>query len=153
MPLGVNTTTNTITISNHGYSSGDKVIHSSTTPCQGLENDEIYYVVKVDENNFKLADTYYNSTQLKPTTVGIASTSFGEFGLVNPSVTAYRSSSLVFDLSDSSLAFTQQFTSILHLGLISIWMKIILRPGKLMDLLQDLVLLEMENLDCLQSLR
>tara|TARA_R100000027_G_scaffold16248_1_gene11619 strand:+ start:1229 stop:14104 length:12876 start_codon:yes stop_codon:yes gene_type:complete len=107
---GVNTTTNTITISNHGYSSGDKVIHSSTTPCQGLENDEIYYVVKVDENNFKLADTYYNSTQLKPTTVGIASTSFGEFGLVNPSVTAYRSSSLVFDLSDSSLAFTQQAT-------------------------------------------
>ena len=108
--VGVNSTTNTITILNHGYESGDKVIHSSTAPCQGLENDKIYYIVKVDDNNFKLSNTYHDSTKLIPSIVGISSTSFGEFGLVNPSIKCFRSSTLNFDLSDSSLGFVQQAT-------------------------------------------
>ena len=108
--VGVNSTTNTIGITNHGYESGDKVIHSSTAPCQGLQNDKIYYIVKVDNDNIKLSNTYYDSTNLIPNIVGIASTSFGEFGLVNPSIKAYRSSILDFDISDSSLGFTQQST-------------------------------------------
>tara|TARA_Y100000592_G_scaffold67453_1_gene104793 strand:- start:1473 stop:14264 length:12792 start_codon:yes stop_codon:yes gene_type:complete len=108
--VGVNSTTNTITILNHGYESGDKVIHSSTVPCQGLENDKIYYIVKVDDNNFKLSNTYHDSTKLIPSIVGISSASFGEFGLVNPSIKAFRSSTLNFDLSDSSLGFVQQST-------------------------------------------
>ena len=109
--VGVNSTNNTITISNHGYESGDKVIHSSTTPCQGLVNDKIYYIVKVDDNNFKLSNTYHDSTKLIPSVVGISSTSFGEFGLVNPSIKCFRSSTLNFDLSDSSLGFVQQSTN------------------------------------------
>ena len=108
--VGVNSTTNTITISNHGYESGDKVIHSSTAPCEGLENDKIYYIVKVDNNNIKLSDSYYEATKLIPSIVGIASTSFGEFGLINPPIKAFRSSILNFDISDSSLGFTQQST-------------------------------------------
>ena len=108
--VGVNSTTNTITILNHGYESGDKVIHSSSAPCQGLESDKIYYIVKVDDNNIKLSNSHYESTKLIPNTVGIASTSFGEFGLVNPSITAFRSSTLNFDVSDSSLGFIQQST-------------------------------------------
>ena len=108
--VGVNSTTNTITILNHGYESGDKVIHSSTAPCQGLENDKIYYIVKVDSDNIKLSNSHYESTKLIPSTVGIASTSFGEFGLVNPPITAFRSSTINFDLSDSSLGFVQQST-------------------------------------------
>jgi len=108
--VGVNSTSNTISISNHGYESGDKVIHSSTAPCQGLQNDGIYYVVKVDDDNIKLSNTYYDSTNLIPNVVGIASTSFGEFGLINPPIKVYRSSTLDFDISDSSLGFTQQST-------------------------------------------
>ena len=79
--VGVNSSTNTISIVNHGYESGDKVIHTSTAPCEGLENDKIYYIVRVDNDNIKLSNTYYDSTQLKPSVVGISSTSFGEFGL------------------------------------------------------------------------
>jgi hypothetical protein len=108
--IGVNSTSNTITISNHGYETGDKVIHSSTAPCEGLENDKIYYVVKVDNNIIKLSNSHYESTKLIPSTVGISSTSFGEFGLVNPPVKAFRSSTLNFDISDSSLGFVQQST-------------------------------------------
>lgn len=108
--IGVNSTTNTINILNHGYESGDKVIHSSSVPCQGLENDKIYYIVKVDNNNIKLSNSHYESTNLKPSVVGISSTSFGEFGLINPVIKSYRSSKLEFDVSDSSLAFIQQST-------------------------------------------
>ncbi len=108
--IGVNSTTNTINILNHGYESGDKVIHSSSTPCQGLENDKIYYIVKVDNDNIKLSNSHYESTNLTPSVVGILSTSFGEFGLINPVIKSYRSSELEFDMSDSSLAFVQQAT-------------------------------------------
>ena len=108
--VGVNSSTNTISIVGHGYESGDKVIHTSSSPCEGLENDKIYYIVKVDNDNIKLSNTYYDSTQLKPSIVGISSTSFGEFGLVNPKIDAYRSSILNFDLSDATLAYTSQAT-------------------------------------------
>ena len=108
--VGVNSSTNTINIVNHGYESGDKVIHISTTPCEGLENDKIYYIVRVDNDNIKLANTYYDSIQLKPSVVGISSTSFGEFGSINPKIDAYRSSTMNFDLSDATLAYTSQAT-------------------------------------------
>ena len=108
--IGVNSTTNSINILNHGYESGDKVIHSSSVPCQGLENDKIYYIVKVDNDNIKLSNSYYKSTNLKPSVVGISSTSFGEFGLINPIIKSYRSSKLEFDMTDASLAFVQQST-------------------------------------------
>ena len=75
-----------------------------------MENDKIYYIVKVDNDNIKLSNTYYDSTSLTPSVVGITSTSFGEFGRVNPPINAYRSSTLNFDISDSSLGFTQQST-------------------------------------------
>ena len=53
---GVNSTSNTFTITDHGYASGDKIIHSATTPCEGLSNDKIYYAVKVDNDKFKLSE-------------------------------------------------------------------------------------------------
>ena len=81
---GVTTTTNTFTITDHGYASGDKIIHSAATPCQGLSNDKIYYIVRVDDNNFKLSNTYHDATSLKPIIVDVQSTSSGEFGLINP---------------------------------------------------------------------
>ena len=98
---GINTTTNTFTITNHGYQSGDKVIH----------NDNIFYIVKVDNNNFRLSNTHHDATKLKPSIVSIASTAAGEFGLVNPPIPAYRSSSVVFDMSDTSLSYIKQTSS------------------------------------------
>ena len=106
--VGVNTSTNTITINNHGYETGEKIIHTSSIPAVGLSNNGIYYIVKVDKNSFKLSNTEYESKLEKPQTVGIASTSLGTINLVNPKIDVYKESTVEFDLSDSSLSYANQ---------------------------------------------
>ena len=106
----INTTNNTVGIENHNYENGDKIIHSSTNPCGGLENNKIYYVVKIDANSFKLTDTLYDTSLTNPNVINISSASFGEFGLVNPVISAYRDSTIEFDMSDASLAYVKEST-------------------------------------------
>ena len=108
---GINTDTNTITILNHGFKRGQKVIYTSSIPSIGLDNDREYYIVVVDNNNIKLTNSYYESIAPKPSVVGISSASGGTLSLVNPPIEAYRNSSVIFDLSDSSLSYIQQSTS------------------------------------------
>jgi hypothetical protein len=107
---GVNTSTNSIVISSHGFKTGQKVIHTSTSPCGGLNDNGEYYVVVFDPNTIKLSPTYYDSVKLKPSIVGISSTSFGEISLVNPAINLYKNSIVDFDLSHSSLSYTYQST-------------------------------------------
>ena len=47
---GVNTTTNAITVTNHGWETGQKIVHTASIPCGGLSNNGEYYVVKIDDN-------------------------------------------------------------------------------------------------------
>ena len=108
--VGVNTTSSIISIDNHGFKTGDKILHISTNPAQGLQNNSTYFIVKVNNNSFKLSDTYYDSIQLKPSIVGIASTSNGILSLINPPIEVYKDSTITFDLSDSSLSYTNQST-------------------------------------------
>ena len=77
----------------------------------GLSNNSIYYIIKVDENKFKLADNNYNATLEKPITIGITSASAGTINPINPPIKVYKNQPAIFDLSDSSLAFTNQSTS------------------------------------------
>ena len=107
---GVNTTSNNISIKNHGFISGQEIIHTSQTPSAGLVNNKIYYIVKVDDDTIKLSNTYYDSISLAPTITGIGSTGSGTLSLVNPPISAYRNSSVIFDLSDSSLSYINQST-------------------------------------------
>ncbi len=105
----IDITNNTITINNHGYYNGKKIIHSSSSPAGGLLNDKIYYVVVVDVNTIKFAETYYNATKQIPNTIEIT-TSVGANGKiyeVNPNIFGYRNQSIIFDVSDSSLSFVQ----------------------------------------------
>ena len=105
---GVNTVTNNINIPNHGFFSGQKVIHTSTLPSIGLQNEKEYFIVKVDENNIKLSNTFYGATKLKPEVVGISSASIGNILPINPPIRLYRNSEVIFDLSDSSLSYINQ---------------------------------------------
>ena len=107
---GVNTTTNTFTLNDHGFVTGQKVIYTSDSPIEGLVNDGMYYIVRIDSNTFNLSDSHYNSTLSKPIIIGISSASAGVINPINPSVDVYKNSTVSFDLSDSSLSYTVQGT-------------------------------------------
>ena len=108
---GINTTTNTITINDHGYNTGDKIIHTSSIPSGGLVDNEIYYIIKVDSDSFKLCKTDFGSKQPKPSVVGITSTSIGTINPINPPIKVYKNSTVEFDLTDSSLRYNVQTTN------------------------------------------
>ena len=103
----INTTNNSFTLVDHGYSTGDKVIHNGN----GLTDNGIYFIVKVDNNTFKLSETYYQSTQLKPVVVNVTSAQDATFSSINPPLKVYKNSIVEFDLSDSSLSYINQATS------------------------------------------
>jgi hypothetical protein len=107
---GINTITNTITIIDHKFESGQKVIHTATIPAIGLENNKEYFIFVVDTNNIRLTNTYYDSININPEIVDITSASNGTLSSINPPIKVYRNSLIVFDLSDSSLSHTQQAT-------------------------------------------
>jgi len=107
---GINTLSSIFTVINHGYKTGQKVLHTSTSPSQGLSNNKSYFIVRINDNSFKLSNTYFDSIQLKPSTIGISSASSGTFSLINPPLEVYRNSTLTFDLSSSTLSYINQST-------------------------------------------
>lgn len=49
-----------ITITNHGFETGDKVLYKAGggTKLGGLQDNEYYYIIKIDANNIEFADSY-----------------------------------------------------------------------------------------------
>ena len=88
-PAGISTSYNTINYNNHGFSHGDIIEYSPTvglgtlTPqgIQGLSTTSSYYVIKVDDNSFKLSDAGIGATITSNFTrgkvVGLGSTGTG----------------------------------------------------------------------------
>ena len=104
--LDVDINEDLISLPNHGFELGSKVIHNSQTPCGGLNNAQIYYIVPISENSFKLSNDYYSEiTSVSDVNfVDITSSSFGTLTLVNPEIKAIANSTVIFDLSDQSLS-------------------------------------------------
>ena len=102
--LGINTTTNEITLENHSLNSGDKVYYDSTEVASGLTTGG-YFVSVVDQNKIHLSNSYLNSIKDDPIIVSIAGTGGNShtLSLINPKLPSVRNNNLVFDLSDSSL--------------------------------------------------
>ena len=103
----VNITNNIITIQNHGYQTGEKVIYNATVAIGGLTNDEIYYVVRFNKDSIKLSSTYYNAIKDIPEVIDFTSASSGSISLVNPRIFAISNQVINFDLSDSSLSYSK----------------------------------------------
>ena len=108
---GVNTSSNTITINDHGFVTGQKIIYTSSSPIEGLDDNGIYFIVKEDENTFKLSNNSYEANLPKPIIVNISSKSDGVINPINPPLKVYEDSTVSFDLSDSSLSYINQATS------------------------------------------
>ena len=103
---GITVDTDTIEITGHGFVTGDKVLHTATSPTTGLADNTFYYVYKVDEDNFRLSSTRYDSTSNTPIFTNLqAPLQGGTLSLVNPPLTVYRDSTITFNLSDSSLSY------------------------------------------------
>jgi hypothetical protein len=58
----VNISTNTITIAAHGYNTGDLVVYKAdSTEIGGLDDTGVYYVIKINNNTIKLAESLIDS--------------------------------------------------------------------------------------------
>jgi len=100
--VGVGTSLSTITITDHKYSSGDKILYSSSNPITPLTNKGEYYVQRLDDNRFRLSTNYVDATKFGGQFIGI--TSFGsgvhKVTAINPHVTARRGQTIGFAVSD-----------------------------------------------------
>ena len=103
----VNIIKNTISIQNHRYETGEKVIYNASVDIGGLLNDEIYYVVRFDDNTIGLSSSHYNATKDIPEVIDFTSSSLGSLSSVNPRLTIISNQVVTFDLSDSSLSYTK----------------------------------------------
>ena len=100
----VNTSTNNFNISSHNLNTGDKIQYNSSNVAGGLVNKESYYVYKVNDNNFKLGETYSDVTSNPANIIQISTTGNNhEFALVNPPIPVYKNNNLVFNVEDTSL--------------------------------------------------
>jgi hypothetical protein len=100
----VNVSENKITIISHKFDDAQKVIYTESSVVGGLENNKIYYVVIIDENNFKLAETFYDATLAEPICVDLTSQGSGTFSQVNPKITVFKNEYVSFDVSHPSLS-------------------------------------------------
>lgn len=100
----VDITNDLITIENHGYISGEKLIHTSTSPCGGLEDQGIYYAIVYDKNKIKLSSSFYGATNPNKSVLNITSSSFGTLSQINPKLKIVKNQNIIFNLSDFSLS-------------------------------------------------
>ena len=62
-PAGISTSSNVITFKNHGFQTGEIVEYSAeTTPVQGLSTTSSYYIKKLTDDTFQLADAGIGAT-------------------------------------------------------------------------------------------
>ena len=95
---------NLITISNHNYKNGQKLIHTSSSPASGLEDQQLYYAVVYDRDRIRLAKSYYDTIDKNYSVINITSSSFGTLLPINPKINVTKNQKVIFDLSDSSLS-------------------------------------------------
>ena len=101
----VNVERNTISIQNHGFKNGEKVIFNSASAPQGLTNSSMYYVIKLDDNTISLSEFYYDviSSEKDVQIIDIQTQSPGQLSPINPEIIGVRNSTVIFDLSDQTL--------------------------------------------------
>jgi hypothetical protein len=101
---GINTSNSQITINNHGFKTGDKLIYNSTNIASGLSTG-IYYALTINDDTIKLCETLKDSVNKNPLTIDIlnAPAATHTLSLVNPALSPITGNNLVFDLSDNSL--------------------------------------------------
>lgn len=62
---GISTINNIITFENHGFNHGELVVYDyETSPISGLSTSKQYYILKIDDNKFRLSDAGIGGTSI-----------------------------------------------------------------------------------------
>ena len=109
-PVGINssaidTATNTITLTNHGFETGEKIYYESTEVATGLTTGT-YYAIRDGRNTFRLAETLYESNPNTEKVINIVGTGASTHTLakINPRIDVIKNSDIKFLLGDPSLS-------------------------------------------------
>ena len=73
----IDLTNDEITIPDHGYKTGDKILYKSSNPANPLFNNFTYFIVRIDKNVIKLSETVFKSKKLIPDVISLTSTGSG----------------------------------------------------------------------------
>jgi hypothetical protein len=101
----VDTASDSISINNHGFYNGQKVVYTATSAIGGLSINSIYFINILDKNTIRLSTSLYNATKKIPETVNLTSTSSGRLLPINPEIKIYKNQPVSFDLSSPTLSF------------------------------------------------
>ncbi len=105
----ISTSNSTITLSNHGYKDGDKILYSksttSTAVATPLSDRGEYYVKRLTANTFRLFDNRKDSISVPNAFINITNVGSGvhRFARINPPIQALRGETVGFAVSDTSL--------------------------------------------------
>ena len=102
----INVNSNTFTLTNHGYVTNDFVTYragATGTPVGGLTDGNEYYIIKIDNDNFRLAGTKYNATRGYALDITSVGTGEQTFSVVNTLDDAFVESDDNFGFNESGL--------------------------------------------------
>ena len=102
----VSTTDSTITLANHGYKDGDKILYKAiTTAITPLTDRGEYYVKRLTVNTFRLFDNRKDSISIPNAFINITNVGSGvhRFARINPPIQGLRGETVGFAVSDTSL--------------------------------------------------
>jgi len=99
---------NIFTLTDHGYNNGQELLYVSDSSPSELKDNQIYYILKIDNDRFKLAETSYDCLYLKKE-IDFTYSFSGYFYELNSNIIIRKNQKVIFDLSDSSLSFIDEF--------------------------------------------
>lgn len=101
----VSISNNTVTVYNHTFKTGDKVVYNATNPANPLLDGEEYFVIKVNKDTIKFAEYSYDAKDLFYSGINLTSSGSGTHTLskINPPIKTTLGNKISFDVSDSSL--------------------------------------------------
>ena len=102
----VNVSSNTITLNSHGFITGDFVTYTvvNGTAHGGLVDSTEYYIIKIDNDNFRVASTKYNAQRGYPINITQANAGEHKFSAINSLDDAYVE-------SDDNFGFNESWTN------------------------------------------
>lgn len=98
----INTTTNEIPLVYDDLNTGDKVVYyDNNQPFNGLENNQVYYILRENSEAIKLCESYYDSTVGSAKSLPNVGVGTQYFSLITPPIKLYQGDIINISLDES----------------------------------------------------